>query len=127
MSFQTVGWIVPKVLSLERHKEILQAGFNEVWSFGEWYLNPMPLLIVLILLNSFNSRKRLSTGFITVTITLIAVFIGYYCVYLTTPWTLADHLNSSLNRLYLQFWPTFLLIVFASSSSGRTTGIRISP
>jgi hypothetical protein len=37
---------------------------------------------------------------------------GYFFTYLITPLPLTFHLSTSLERVFLQLWPTFLLVAF---------------
>jgi hypothetical protein len=39
------------------------------------------------------------------------VLAGYYFVYISTPIPLQVHLDSSLDRLMIQQWPSFLLLL----------------
>lgn len=52
------------------------------------------------------------TDNITSLLVLFFMLMGYFCVYLITPYDLAWHLKYSLSRLLLQLWPTFILIYF---------------
>jgi hypothetical protein len=49
-----------------------------------------------------------SAGFIA----LALMFVGYFFVYVLTPMDLIWHLGTSLERLLLQMWPTFLFLLF---------------
>jgi hypothetical protein len=43
---------------------------------------------------------------------LLLVVTGYWVVYLTTPFELGWHLGTTLGRLLLQLWPSFVFMLF---------------
>ncbi len=44
--------------------------------------------------------------------TLLLLCAGYLAVYLTTPYDLPWHISTSMDRLLVQVWPTFVLVLF---------------
>ena len=57
---------------------------------------------------------------------LLAMYAGYFCTYVVTPLDLTWHLNTSLDRLYAQLWPSLLLLVpmmFRSAEELATTTV----
>ena len=52
-----------------------------------------------------------SAGWLTSASILGLVAVGYYLVYATSPLILQYHLDSSLNRLLIQLWPSVLLVL----------------
>lgn len=46
---------------------------------------------------------------------LLLMLAGYFTVYLLTPLPLEYHLATSLNRLYLQLWPSFIFLFFMAA------------
>jgi hypothetical protein len=44
--------------------------------------------------------------------TLFLLFMGYIAVYVVTPYSLAWHLSTSIDRVLLQLWPMFVLVLF---------------
>jgi len=54
------------------------------------------------------------------------MYAGYFCTYVVTPLDLTWHLNTSLDRLYAQLWPSLLLLVpmmFRSAEELATTTV----
>jgi hypothetical protein len=51
------------------------------------------------------------------------MLIGYFFIYVLTPLDLDYHLATSLNRLFLQFWPGVIFLAFlaAGTAEGETT------
>jgi 4-amino-4-deoxy-L-arabinose transferase-like glycosyltransferase len=48
---------------------------------------------------------------------LVLMLAGYAVVYLTSPNKLAEHLNDSVHRLFMQLWPSALLAFFLAAAS----------
>jgi 4-amino-4-deoxy-L-arabinose transferase-like glycosyltransferase len=104
--------MIARVLDLHRHAEIIASGFNTLWGFGRWYLSPVPVLFLWVILHNFGKWNSLGTGFRVTALALIWIPIGYYGIYLITPLDLTYHIESSLNRLFLQLWPASLMLIF---------------
>jgi hypothetical protein len=102
---------VQKILSAERHKVILQSFVKGFWTFGAWKVQPMIPMAAFIALIGIDRAMLRRSYWLACILILAIVLAGYYAVYLTTSWTLQDHLNSSLARLLIQLWPSFLLIL----------------
>lgn len=81
---------------------------------------PLVVLIVFLLLVGLNldyvSRRF---GFVFLLTTLFT-FVGFFLIYIMTPYDLVWHLQTSLNRLFLQFWPT---LVFMTLSVAQTPSL----
>ncbi len=56
--------------------------------------------------------KKHTNGIVQSAAILILMMAGYFAVYLLTPLPLEYHLATSLNRLYIQFWPSFIFLFF---------------
>jgi hypothetical protein len=55
---------------------------------------------------------RRSAGVVQATLTLLLLSAGYLAVYLITPNDLQWHISTSMDRLLVQVWPTFVLVYF---------------
>ncbi len=51
-------------------------------------------------------------GFRIAVITLALTLAGYFAIYVITPYDLYWHLRFSLNRLFLQLWPSVIFLFF---------------
>jgi hypothetical protein len=49
------------------------------------------------------------------------MLIGYFFVYVLTPLDLGYHLTTSLNRLFLQLWPSVIFLCFMIAGSPETS------
>jgi hypothetical protein len=111
------GSIVHKLLDISRYHTVLTHFKRELFSFGEWNLTfgiamPFLLFFYLLLLGASVKKKDVAATSIAV---LLPVFmmVGYFFVYILSPFDLTWHLNSSLNRLLLQVWPLAIFAYFA--------------
>jgi hypothetical protein len=62
-----------------------------------------------------NSVLAVQTGIAV----LALMLIGYFFVYLTTPFNLTHHMSTSLLRLLLQLWPSSVFVFFVATSDRR--------
>jgi 4-amino-4-deoxy-L-arabinose transferase-like glycosyltransferase len=112
MSQQAIASTIPKLLDLSRYHLVIHWFLLELPRFGLW--NPyvaMPVLFVsYFLLLGICVRKKEACATTLAVLLPILMSIGYFFVYIISPFDLTWHLQSSLNRLLLQLWP---LVVFA--------------
>ena len=86
--------------------------------FGEWAFVPGTLLLVgLCFAASANARnnnheEREDRSSVLV---LPLILAGYFFIYLITPYDLRWHLRFSLNRLFLQLWPSAVFLFFLAA------------
>jgi hypothetical protein len=90
--------------------------------FAQFLLNigpyAIPLLILYCLLLGRARDPRHRASIAQVWLILALALAGYFVVYLTTPWeSVLSHIQTSLDRLLLQLWPTFLLAFFLGVAS----------
>jgi hypothetical protein len=73
---------------------------------------PLLLFFYFLLLGASVKRKDVAATSIAV---LLPVFmmVSYFFVYILSPYDLAWHLDSSLDRLLLQLWPLAIFAYFA--------------
>jgi hypothetical protein len=101
--------IYSKITDLARHATILRTMLYTSVSFGNWWINPLlPLAGIVALTKS--TRVWLDRGWLRGCGIVGAVLVGYYALYLITPIELQVHLDTSLDRLFLQLWPSALLL-----------------
>ena len=99
-----------KALMLDRHVMILKYFARFTFSFGGWSWSPYIPVIAFILLIGIHRPVFRSYGWRTIVSIVILVALGYYFAYLVTVEPLKWHLESSMDRLLLQLWPSLLLI-----------------
>jgi hypothetical protein len=99
-----------RALMPDRHVMILKYLGRYAFSFGGWSWSPYIPVIAFILLIGVHRPVFRSYAWRTIVSIVILVSLGYYFVYLTTPLSLQWHIESSMDRLLLQLWPSLLLI-----------------
>ncbi len=101
-----------KLFEPARHAAILASFASSALSLTGW-----PLLAILGLLAFAVGRapaQGTNHGFRCLVLAMTIQLAGLYLVYLTTPRDLAWHLGSSNLRLFVQLWPSLVLLVFVS-------------
>jgi 4-amino-4-deoxy-L-arabinose transferase-like glycosyltransferase len=114
---------------LSRYAEIAKAFFITGISFTQglidvrvgMQLNPgavnILLLIVYLLLAGARIDDRDRTGLVRTAAVLLLTPAGYFFVYVLTPLDLGYHLATSLNRLFLQLWPSVIFLFFMAAGT----------
>lgn len=99
-----------KLFDFHRHELVWHYFAQYVFSFGQWTTLPyLPLLAILLLLG-IDRQILTNQGWQTLAAILVIMVAGYYYIYLTTPVPLEIHITTSMDRLLLQLWPSFLLL-----------------
>jgi len=91
-----------------RYLTIAWAYVKHIWSFGNPFVGGIVLLAAYLLCTGIALPRKHDTGFWTGVGVLGVVLAGYFMVYVVTPNDLHWHLDTSLDRLYLQLWPAAL-------------------
>jgi hypothetical protein len=99
-----------RIFDSGRHIMILEYAGQYLHSFGAWSISPFVPLIAFILFTGGYRSIFANYGLRTIVAILAIVCAGYYFVYLTTPIELKVHIESSMDRLFLQLWPSVLLV-----------------
>lgn len=99
-----------RIFDLGRHAEILVSFARTLVM-----LAGIPLLALIVALGVWRRFRRAteaSRGIAAVAFALLLQLSGYYFIYLTTERDLAWHLGTSNLRLFVQLWPSALLLFF---------------
>lgn len=104
--------LLGRLTDYSKYSQILRAVTDNIVTAGVIPVNLLLLLLIyLVCLGVATSdRNKLSIVLSLTTVALMAV--GYFGVYLATPLDLKWQLNTSLSRLLLQLWPSFLFAFF---------------
>ncbi|MGH7830218.1 MAG: glycosyltransferase family 39 protein, partial [Candidatus Binatia bacterium] len=99
-------------LDLSRYLRILFVYKKKLIEFGHWPLS-LPVLLVFygLWIGASRSRRTKAAGG-SMLLTLLFMLGGYFVVFLSTPHSLGWHLRTSIDRLFLCLWPSFLLAYF---------------
>ncbi len=100
-----------KLVDPARYWLIFRWYLKEFFLFGEWAVIPVTIILVIYakVVGTTASPKDTSVAASTLALTLM----GYAAIYVITPYDLHWHLRFSLNRLFLQVWPSALFIFFS--------------
>jgi hypothetical protein len=104
---QTTAAIWGNLGDLSRYELVWNAFFKTMWNLFQVPIIIFPLLLLFLGID----RQRLKQPVVSIgASTLILMLIGYFFVYVNTPYDIEWHLGTSLARLYLQLWPSFVFI-----------------
>jgi hypothetical protein len=109
--------VLQNLVDPARHRLIWEA----VWRRIVW-LPSHAILFVLVPYAWATGRDRspdAKPGIRRLALTLLLVLLGEYAVYIVTPHDLAWHLSTSIERLFTQLWPSFLLLFFVATGDLR--------
>lgn len=114
--------VLEQLTDVSRHSLIFsELGDTLLYFSNEKISFPGFLLAYLLAVGISKNLNKVSFFSVVGTITLVSA--GYWYVYLTTPWSLAWHLRTSLSRLLVQLWPCilFAFVLLIQSRSEMTT------
>jgi hypothetical protein len=106
---------------LARYAAICKWFGKQFFRFGRWLRVPGSLLVTGIFLTfrNWGAQKRgdyvaagPQTGFRVCAIALTITLCGYFVIYVISPYDVYWHLRFSLNRLFLQLWPSAVFLCF---------------
>jgi hypothetical protein len=97
-------WI--RISDLSRYSLIATAFLKEMIRL------PVPLLVFYLLCLGISADKQHRHASIPLLWAMAVMLLGYFFVYVTSYQDLSWHLNTSLNRLLLQLWPSTVFIFF---------------
>jgi hypothetical protein len=109
-----------QVLDISRHAQILQSFWGEFKGFGRWgiaglSIGIIPVLLIYYLLFRSVVVKAYRTAYIAGITMLVVQALGYYAIYLITPYDLTWHLYYSAERITLQIFPLMLFLILSAS------------
>jgi hypothetical protein len=99
-----------KVLNLARHEQIIHAFVVTMWSWGGSFpIGVVPVFAAVLVVGGCRvpSGLRSAVGFSTVVV--LGMLASFYAAYVLSPYDLTWHLATSLQRILVQVWPTFVL------------------
>jgi hypothetical protein len=116
--FSDLATMLHKLGDPSRYWAVLKWYGREFFRFGEWWLIPLPvvMLVLYFLLRgklATEEKETIRASAAALTLTLA----GYFFIYLITPWDIYWHLHFSLNRLFVQLWPSGIFLFFVALGS----------
>jgi hypothetical protein len=125
--FSSPDSMIHKILSPTRYWTILQWYVKEFFRFGNWVIPTTVLLLALGFLIPRSGIRRDETAFRSPILPLALTLAGYFAIYVITPNDLYWHLRFSLNRLFLQVWPSTLFLFFLFAGGQTCAESQIEP
>lgn len=111
-----------QIVDPSRHLEILRYFGTQLLIFGDWLFLGLPVSVILVLLVYLVlAREPLSkerTPMLVAALIMFAVqVLGYYAVYVITPYDLTWHLTTSVSRVFLQVFPLMAFFVLIATQT----------
>jgi hypothetical protein len=111
--FPDAASAIHKLMEPQRSWIAFRWYFKSFFRFGEWWVVPGTIaLAIYYFLAARTKNDGRPQGFDIGLITLALTFAGYFVIYLITPYDIFWHLRNSLNRLFLQLWPSAVFLFF---------------
>ena len=102
-----------QALDLSRHIIILKSFGADFLSFGGWGIGILPILLAYAVIFKLAPSSGMWPAYRALGLMLILQALGYYMIYLITPYDLQWHIDFSLSRLVFQLYVPFLFLFFA--------------
>jgi hypothetical protein len=103
---------IQQALDLSRHIIILKSFGSDFLSFGGWGIGILPILLAYALIFKLAPTPDMRSAYLAIGLILILQAVGYYGIYLITPYDLQWHIDFSLSRLVFQLYVPFLFLFF---------------
>lgn len=113
---QGAGSTLARLTDPERYLQIAQAFAGESLRSGHGLA--LVLIGFVAIAGGVATRAR-RPGLAAALAVLVVMFAGYFGVYVLTPHDLAWHLSTSMDRLFLQLWPSAILVALLFVNSDR--------
>jgi hypothetical protein len=102
-----------------RYRQVVVAMAAEFTNMAVGWYHPILPAVALAIALRFEIQRRRDVLFCS-TVALL-LFLGYFTVYIITPNDLTWQLQTSLGRLYVQFWPILLLAIWTALRAPEST------
>lgn len=113
--FSSPSAVLHRLLDPTRYWAVTKWYVKGFFRFGHWFLLPGSLLL---LAPALSTPRGLSLarqpGFRTAVFAIALTLVGYFLIFLITPYDIYWHLRFSLLRLFLQVWPATVFLVLAN-------------
>ncbi len=114
------GVIMQNLLDTSRHRFIFNSFKNFILHSGGW--NNIGVFVVLCLyFLLFRIRVKDNQNAVFISLAIFAFQImGYYFIYLISPYDLEWHVSFSLNRLFVHIYPALVFVILITSQPPET-------
>jgi len=115
-----------RLADLSRYWVVGKAFAVEAAHFGKGFFSGTLLLLVYLLLLGRNDEEKAAREIVAALMTLGMLLVGYFFAYIIIPYELLWSLSTSLSRLFLQLWPSLLLVFFLAVNTPEQA-MRLHP
>jgi hypothetical protein len=106
-----------KLLSAPRYWAVIKWYAKEFFRFGHWIVPATLVMLGYYFAIGKQNRSPHALSFRILRLTLVLTLAGYFVIYLITPYEIYWHLSFSLDRLFLQLWPSAIFLFFLAVPS----------
>jgi hypothetical protein len=107
--------VIERLRDGERYELVFSTFGETVPGFGKWSIGILLVLVIYPLIVGVSVPRQERAGLISLAVSLCGLLAGYLLVFVITPLDLQWQLSTSLNRLLLQLWPSFLFGLFLTA------------
>ncbi len=120
-----------QILEPARHVEIVRYVAGELVGFGNWGIVGVPVgILVILLVYYILFRAPITPGLRPAYVAGIGMLgiqaLGYYGIFLITPYDLAWHLGYSTTRLILQVFPLITFLILAATMTPESVLVPVT-
>jgi len=105
--------MLEKLLDGRRYVAVLSELKTQLTGMGGWIIAPIIVLLLYLLLLG-PSKESKNPNAVAALMTLFLMLLGYFFIFIITPFDLKWHLATTLDRLLMQLWPSFIFVFFLS-------------
>jgi 4-amino-4-deoxy-L-arabinose transferase-like glycosyltransferase len=98
------------LLNFAIYRKVMESFVHEVFHAGGWNVWFILGLLIYFLICGLRASSIGRSRILNSWLVIVFISAGYFLSYVLTPYPLDWHLGTSLNRLFLQIWPSFLFI-----------------
>jgi hypothetical protein len=111
--------ISEQFLNIERYSFVAKSFYKQLFVFGNGELSLFMIAIYGLIVGLDKSTDRSQPAMAAIIAVLLQV-AGYFMIYILTPHDLEWHIRTSLYRLIIHVFPSFLLIFFLATTDPET-------
>jgi hypothetical protein len=104
--------VLHRLVTFSNYIPIAKAFWSELFGFGEWRGNLIALLAIYSALVGLYRGRGWGAIWFILSLSIALTSVGYFSAYVITPADLQWQLSTSLNRLFLQLWPSLVFLIF---------------
>lgn len=118
-----------KILNFSRYVQTLKAFALSSMTFGKgfWITHPLPILALYLIALGVRVEGKNQRGIVALALALGLTGAGYFMTYIVTPLNLEWQLLTSLNRLLIQLWPSFVFLFFLLAKTPEEALAKVLP